>query len=251
MSKGPSASFEFDVTLSFAGEDRDVAEDLASRLREFGVRVFYDRYEQANLWGKDLYQHLQLVYRDRAKYCLIFVSKHYAEKLWTRHELRQAQERAFREQTEYILPLRLDDSEIPGLSSTIGYIDLRTNDLSAVEDLLLKKLFGDGYAERDRAELTWDGELVPFRGGEVAAFWPSKLVAAQKKTTYRLVIEIPRIRYGEEKDWPELISDNPCHDCAAKRGEYHVPSCDMERCPQCGGQLISCDCSFDEDLHSW
>ena len=33
-----------------------------------------------------------------------------------------------------------------------------------------------------------------------------------------------------------------CHDCGAKEGEYHLPGCDMERCPFCGGQLISCDC---------
>src|ERR1700730_12074365 len=41
---------EFDVALSFAGEDRQVAESLANDLVEFGVRVFYDRHEQASLW---------------------------------------------------------------------------------------------------------------------------------------------------------------------------------------------------------
>lgn len=33
-----------------------------------------------------------------------------------------------------------------------------------------------------------------------------------------------------------------CHDCGAKEGEYHLPGCDMEKCPFCGGQLISCNC---------
>jgi hypothetical protein len=37
-----------------------------------------------------------------------------------------------------------------------------------------------------------------------------------------------------------------CHDCNAKRGEYHHPGCDMERCPRCHGQLISCGCLDDE-----
>ena len=31
-----------------------------------------------------------------------------------------------------------------------------------------------------------------------------------------------------------------CHDCGALNGEYHHPGCDMETCPKCGGQLISC-----------
>jgi hypothetical protein len=117
------ANYEFDIALSFAGEDRGLAEALASHLKNADVRVFYDRDEQAELWGKDLYQHLQTIYRDKARYCLVFVSQHYIRKRWTGHELKQAQARAFRENREYILPLRLDDTDLPGLNETIGYVD--------------------------------------------------------------------------------------------------------------------------------
>ena len=35
-----------------------------------------------------------------------------------------------------------------------------------------------------------------------------------------------------------------CHDCGAKEGELHNWGCDMEVCPFCGGQLISCGCEY-------
>jgi len=38
-----------------------------------------------------------------------------------------------------------------------------------------------------------------------------------------------------------------CHDCGIKAGGYHHPGCDMEICPRCLGQLISCGCLDDED----
>ena len=38
-----------------------------------------------------------------------------------------------------------------------------------------------------------------------------------------------------------------CHDCNVVRGARHHPGCDMERCPKCGGQLISCGCLDEEE----
>jgi len=45
-----------------------------------------------------------------------------------------------------------------------------------------------------------------------------------------------------------------CHDCNVLDGGYHHPGCDMERCPRCGGQLISCGCldePDEEEIEEW
>ena len=49
---------QFDVALSFAGEDRKYVEKVADMLRRMDIKVFYDKYEAETLWGKNLYYHL-------------------------------------------------------------------------------------------------------------------------------------------------------------------------------------------------
>lgn len=119
-----SDDYEFDVALSFAGEDRRYVEEVASVLTKMGFRVFYDKYETVTLWGKNLYTHLQEVYFQRARYTVMFISQHYKAKLWTNHERESAQARAFAEKGEYILPARFDATQISGVLPTVGYIDL-------------------------------------------------------------------------------------------------------------------------------
>lgn len=121
----------YQIGLSFAGEDREYVEAVASELKIQGVSVFYDNYEQVDLWGKDLYQHLNDVYKNKCEYCIIFISENYAKKLWTIHELKSAQTKAFTENKEYILPVRFDDTEIPGVNATVGYLDC--NKISPIE----------------------------------------------------------------------------------------------------------------------
>ena len=138
---------QYDVALSYASEDIVLPERLATMLRGKGVSVFFDKKFEAELWGKDLYQHLINVFKDSARYCIIFTSRNYANKIWTNHELKAAQARALEEtDQEYILPIKLDDTRIPGLLPTVKYVDARRTSVEQITDMIIQKLH---HAEKD------------------------------------------------------------------------------------------------------
>lgn len=140
VSKNKRGLYDYDVALSFAGEDRHYADELAKCLSSHGIHVFYDSYEEAELWGKDLFVYLHSLYSKRSQYCVIFISSAYATKMWTIHERRSAQERALKErESEYILPIRIDDTELPGLLDTIAYISINRG-ITDICKILRKKL---------------------------------------------------------------------------------------------------------------
>ncbi len=41
--------------------------------------------------------------------------------------------------------------------------------------------------------------------------------------------------------------DGRCGDCGTEPGGHHHLGCDLEPCPRCRGQLISCGCSWVDD----
>ncbi len=116
---------QYDVALSFAGEDREYVRRAAENLKTKGVHVFYDEFEKVALWGENLTERFVDVYMESARYVVLFISEHYRDKVWSRLEKRAALARALTEDRSYVLPARFDDTEITGLLPTVAYIDLR------------------------------------------------------------------------------------------------------------------------------
>ena len=137
---------EFDVAFSFAGEDRKYVEDVANFLKAKGIKVFYDRFEETDLWGKDCYQYFSRVYQEKAQFVIIFISKHYKEKYWTNHELKAAQARALQQKKEYLLPVKFDETEIDGLLPTIGHLSANEREPGEIANKIIDKLVKSGFS---------------------------------------------------------------------------------------------------------
>ncbi|GAA3384954.1 tetratricopeptide repeat protein [Cryptosporangium minutisporangium] len=137
---GGGNRFEWDVALSFAGAQRAYVERVAAALRAAGVRCFYDVDEQVALWGEHLAEVLPAIYAERARAVVLFISAEYAARQWTRLERRSALVRAAREQSEYVLPARFDDTQLPGILSDLVTVDLRSRSPEEFADLVVDKL---------------------------------------------------------------------------------------------------------------
>ena len=139
------------------------------------------------LWGKNLHEHLSVVYKDQARYCVMFLSQHYARKLWPRLERESAQARAFEENREYILPIRLDDTEIPGILPTTGYLDLRSKSIKDIYLILLEKM-SDTYQVIGK---WWDGK------------WKKSVMLYQKDNRIFMAQDLSK----EEEEQIQLLRD--------------------------------------------
>lgn len=131
---------EFDVALSFAGEQRDYVRAVASELAKHGIKVFFDEQNEVALWGKDLGEELQRIYMKASNVVVMFVSADYASKSWPIHERRSALNRAINERREYVLPVRFDDTELPGLNPSVSYLPLTGRTPAKLAEDIMQKL---------------------------------------------------------------------------------------------------------------
>jgi len=198
---------KYHVALSFAGEDRKYVDKVANRLQTDGVKVFYDKFEDTKLWGKDLYTYFSDVYQNQAFFTVMFISEAYKEKLWTNHERKSAQARAFSENKEYILPAFFDTTvEVPGVLKTTGYVDLSRLTPDQFADKIVEKLQDSAvmfspqisffYSDAARADI--DFPIKPI--DEV-----SKILKALR--SYSWYTQSPAIDKIFELDWSKQTPD--------------------------------------------
>jgi hypothetical protein len=134
-----SFSWKFDVALSFAGADRSVALAIAEALRKLQINVFYDQWHTSQIWGRDLSVLLPEIYSN-ARFCVVLISQSYLSRPYAQHELETILARRVFKDKDFFLPVRLDESQVPGLSETVAYIDYSREGVDRIASLIAARM---------------------------------------------------------------------------------------------------------------
>jgi len=111
-----------DVFISYSRENQDVADRIARDLADSGLQVFYDKdLVPGEAWGPRLEQQLR-----SARHILVLLSPSYVRSPWARREL-EAAALSESEGQARIVPVLIQDTEIPAFLSSKHYADLRAD----------------------------------------------------------------------------------------------------------------------------
>lgn len=133
--------YEYDVAFSFAGEQRKYVKDVYDYLTSKDMKVFYDQNETVDIdtWGQNLVDYFNDIFSHKARFCVVFISQEYANKVWTNYERQVIQARGLVEQG-YILPARFDGTKLAGEIETTKYVNLAHLTPEDFGNIILRKI---------------------------------------------------------------------------------------------------------------
>lgn len=111
--------YRYDIAISYAVPQLEVAEPLARKLEDLGLEVFFDKHIDHELWGVDLNRHLPRSFDRDARVAVMLLSPEYIERYWPMLECRTLIERAAREGWGAILAVSIGDTVLPGIPDSI------------------------------------------------------------------------------------------------------------------------------------
>jgi hypothetical protein len=139
----------FLVAFSFAGEQRELLRDISMALeKKLGEgTIFFDEWFEYYIAGEDADLKLQEIYSQRCELAIVCVSERYGGKPWTHAEyaaIRARQMKLWESANERdklrILPLRVGDGEVKGITENIICPDVRQKSIEQTAELILNRL---------------------------------------------------------------------------------------------------------------
>lgn len=140
--------FKYDIAISVAEEDAAIAEVIAQSLKAKKISCYFYREQSVQNWGQHILRISLSKYGAEARYVLVIISEHFMKKYWTGIENQIMQ--VFRPGKDiYILPLRVDDTPVDGISKYIAFVKWESNE-EEIADKIRKKLRLRRQAERKK-----------------------------------------------------------------------------------------------------
>ncbi|SHN00185.1 SUMF1/EgtB/PvdO family nonheme iron enzyme [Chitinophaga sp. CF418] len=118
--------FKYDVAISVAEENRDIAEQIVAALKKRRIPHYYYENDVAGSWGEYIMNLTKDAYGKHARYILLITSRFYVEKYWSGVELQVAVSN-FVTGRPRVLQLRLDDTPVDSISKHQVYLEWKNN----------------------------------------------------------------------------------------------------------------------------
>jgi len=128
--------YKWDFAISFAGENRNLARNIADFLGILDCTVFYDQYYEANYLGQAWSEQFKAIFGAECRYVVCLLDKNHADKIWPTFERECFKARVGE---GAVIPIFLDDTPFVGIpADTIG-IDFKGCN-HADDDLVTEKV---------------------------------------------------------------------------------------------------------------
>jgi len=132
----------FDVAISFAGENRELAREITNRLTELDVSVFFDKNFETAYLGKKLGDEFEKVFSTGSRFVVCLLDKFHREKVWPTFERDTFKQRVTAQE---VIPIYLDETKFPGIPDDVLGINFqydKSNDewRAKIDDLIVLPL---------------------------------------------------------------------------------------------------------------
>lgn len=114
--KGPTRDAEFDFAVSFAGENRELAREVAQQLTLLDAHVFFDEHFEANFLGGAWSAQFERIFRRDSRLVVCLLDQHYRDKIWPTFERECFLPRV---PDGDVIPIFLDDTPFVGIPTDI------------------------------------------------------------------------------------------------------------------------------------
>jgi hypothetical protein len=115
-------NYTFDIAISFAGENRELAEEIAHTLRFLDYEVFYDKLYEANYLGSSWSKEFERIFSHDSKYIICLLDHNHQAKIWPTFERECFSEKV---QTNEVIPIFLDETKFVGIPQDLIGIKFR------------------------------------------------------------------------------------------------------------------------------